>query len=85
MLAHKEVSKVFWAEALSNAMYVRNQVTSRAIPAKMTPYHLWMKSVPNVGLLRVFGSKCWYTLPKHNIQKLDARAKEAMDLGSGVC
>ncbi|CDF39664.1 unnamed protein product [Chondrus crispus] len=81
MLAHKKVTKGFWAEALANAVYVRNRVTSRAIPPKMTPYHLWMKSVPNVGHLRVFGSKCWYTLPKHNIQKLDARAKEAMFLG----
>ena len=81
MLAHKKVTKGFWAEALANAVYVRNRVTSRVIPAKTTPFHLWMKSVPNVGHLRVFGAKCWYTLPKHNIQKLDARAKEAMFLG----
>ena len=81
MLTHKKVTKGFWAEALANAVYVRNRVTSRAIPAKMTPYHLWMKSVPNVGHLRVFGSKCWYTLPNQNIQKLDALAKEAMSLG----
>ncbi|CDF37816.1 unnamed protein product [Chondrus crispus] len=81
MLAHKKVTKGFWAEALANAVYVRNRVTSRAIPPKMTPHPLWMKSVPNVGHLRVFGSKCWYTLPKHNIQKLDARAKKAMFLG----
>ena len=58
MLTHKKVTKGFWAEALANAVYVRNRVTSRAIPAKRTPYHLWMKSVPNVGHLRVFGSKC---------------------------
>ena len=81
MLTHKKDTKGFWAEALTNTVYIRTRVTSRAIPAKMTPYRLWMKSVPNVGHLRVFGSKCWYTLLKLNIQKLDARAKEAIFLG----
>ncbi|CDF77556.1 Retrovirus-related Gag-Pol polyprotein [Chondrus crispus] len=85
MLSHKQVSKRFWAEALATAVYVRNRVTSRALPVNTTPHHIWMKSTPNVGHLRVFGSKCWYTLPKLELRKLDLRAREAMFLGYSQC
>ena len=85
MLSHKQVSKRFWAEALATSVYVRNRVTSRALPVSTTPHHIWMKSTPNVGHLRVFGSKCWYTLPKLELRKLDLRAREAMFLGYSQC
>ena len=85
MLSHKQVSKRFWAEALATSVYVRNRVTSRALQVKTTPHHIWMKSTPNVGHLQVFGSKCWYTLPKLELRKLDLRAREAMFLGYSQC
>lgn len=31
--------------------------------------------------LRVFVSRCWYTLPKHTVEKLGARAYEAIIIG----
>ncbi|CDF39893.1 unnamed protein product [Chondrus crispus] len=85
MLSHKQVSKRFWAEALATSVYVRNRVTSRTLPVNATPHHIWMNSTPNVGHLRVFGSKCWYTLPKLELRKLDLRAREAMFLGYSQC
>ncbi|CDF39894.1 unnamed protein product [Chondrus crispus] len=85
MLSHKQVSKRFWAEALATSVYVRNRVTSRTLPVNTTPHHIWMNSTPNVGHLRVFGSKCWYTLPKLELRKLDLRAREAMFLGYSQC
>ncbi|CDF32368.1 unnamed protein product [Chondrus crispus] len=84
-LSHKQVSKRFWAEALATSVYVRNRVTSRALPVNTTPHHIWMNSTPNVGHLRVFGSKCWYTLPRLELRKLDLRAREAMFLGYPQC
>ena len=81
MLVQKQVNKRFWAEALDNAVYVRNRVTSRALPKNTTPHHLWTGKKPDVSHLRVFGSKCWYTLPGKQLQKLDARARQAMFLG----
>ena len=81
MMSHKQVSKQFWAEALATAVHVRNRVTSRALPVDTTPHHIWMKTTPNIGHLRIFGSKCWYTLPKLELRKLDVRAREAMFLG----
>lgn len=40
MHAQKELSKGFWAEALLNAVYVRNRVCSRAISSEMILYYL---------------------------------------------
>eukprot|EP00171_Calliarthron_tuberculosum_P001057 IDg1057t1 len=54
MLHHKGIDKKFWAEAISTAVYIRNRVTSRALPSNTTPHHIWHNSVPNVSHLRVF-------------------------------
>ena len=81
MLHHKSLPKHFWAEALAVAVYVRNRVTSRGLPGNTTPFEVWNSSKPNLSHLRVFGSKCWYTVPKEHRRKLDARAKEAILIG----
>ena len=81
MLNHKNLTKGFWAEALSTANYIRNRVTTRALPSTTTPYQLWNGSKPDFKLLRVFGSKCWYATPQHKVQKLDSRAHQAIMVG----
>ena len=81
MLNHMSVPKRFWAEALSTAVYIRNRVTSRALPSNKTAHHFWKKDTPTVAHLRVFGCKCWYTLPKAKVKKLDARGKPAIFVG----
>jgi len=58
MLHHKNISKRFWGEAMATAVYVRNRVTSRSLPPKLTPYHLWYGTAPNISHLRIFGSPC---------------------------
>ena len=81
MLHHKSLPKHFWAEALAVAVYVRNRVTSRGLPGNTTPFEVWTGEKPNLAHLRVFGSKCWYTVPKQGRRKLDPRAKEAIFIG----
>ncbi len=81
MLSSRQVGKKFWAEALATAVYVRNRVTSRALPINTTPYHHWMGKVPNLSHFRVFGSKCWYVVPRKNVRKLDPRSNEGMFIG----
>ena len=81
MLHHKGVDRTFWAEALSTAVYIRNRVTSRGLPKKTTPHHHWCDKKPDLSNVRVFGSKCWYVLPKTKVSKLDARAREGMFVG----
>lgn len=36
MLHHKNIDKIFWAEALTTAVYIRNRVTSRALFPNLT-------------------------------------------------
>ena len=81
MLSHRGVPKCFWAEALSTAVHIRNRVTSSALPPNITPHHIWKNSVPDLSNLRVFGCKCWYTVPKPEIKKLDPRGKVAIFVG----
>ncbi|CDF39897.1 unnamed protein product [Chondrus crispus] len=74
------------AERLNRTLIdlVRSMLSHKQV-INTTPHHIWMKSTPNVGHLRVFGSKCWYTLPKLELRKLDLRAREAMFLGYSQC
>ena len=81
MLHHKHLENKFWAEALSTACYIRNRVTTRGIPTTNTPYELWKGVKPDLSLLRVFGSRCWYATPKHKVHKLDSRANDAIMMG----
>jgi len=76
MLHHKKIDKIFWAEALTTAVYIRNRVTSRALSPNLTPHHLWHGEAPVLSNLRVFGSRCWYTIPRKKVKKLDHRATE---------
>ncbi len=81
MLSHRAVPKRFWAEALSTAVHIRNRVTSSTLPSNLTPYHIWNNAKPDVSYFRVFGCKCWYTVPKAEVQKLDPRGKVAIFVG----
>ena len=75
---HKSLPKHFWAEALATAVYVRNHVTSRSLLSNITPYHLWFGKAPDLSQTRVFVSQYWYVVPKKDVQKLNARTREAL-------
>ncbi len=81
MLHSRSIPKKFWAEALATAVYVRNRSISSSLPRYATPFHLWNETSPDVSHLRVFGCPCWYTVPRHRVQKLDPRSRQAMMLG----
>jgi Reverse transcriptase (RNA-dependent DNA polymerase)/gag-polypeptide of LTR copia-type/Integrase core domain/GAG-pre-integrase domain len=81
MLKHMNCDKIFWAEAVTTACYIKNRVTTTGLPNNTTPHEIWIGKKPDVGHLRVFGSKCWYTIPKENIKNLDDRTSEAIMIG----
>ncbi len=81
MLHSKDQPEHFWAEAINTAAYIRNRVTSRALPSNITPHHIWHGKKPNVLHLRTFGSECWYIIPKVKVKKLDARARKSLMMG----
>jgi hypothetical protein len=51
------------------------------LPNNTTPHELWNGKKPDVGHLRVFGSKCLYTIPKESVKKFDDRTSEAIMIG----
>lgn len=81
MLEQKGLPKCLRAEALSTVVYIRNCVTSNALPSKSSPHHIWYGHAPVLAHLRVFGCKCWYTVPKGNFRNLDARGRLAIFVG----
>ena len=81
LLHSSNLDNNFWAEALSTAVYIQNRVYSRSLPSKTTLYHRWMRKSPDLSYLRVFGSRCWFVIPKSKLRKLDPRSKEGLVVG----
>jgi len=67
MMRHKNVDQDLRADAIKTSVYIKNRVTSRALPICKTPHELWNGSKPDVSHIRVFGSTCWVVLHKSDI------------------
>ena len=80
-LHSKNLDKKFWAEALQTVTYIRNRVPSNTIENGKTPYELWTGDKPDLSNLQIFGSSCWYIIPKSKIKKLDKRSRKAIFIG----
>jgi len=81
MLNETELSKYFWADAVSTACYVLNRVLIKPI-LKKTPYELFKGRKPNVSHLKVFGCKCFIlNNGKDNSRKFDSKSDEGIFLG----
>jgi len=82
MMRHKDVDQDLWADAINTAIYIKNRVTSRALPVGKTPFELWTGNKPDVSHLRVFGSTCWVVLHKSHIDgKFGDKAAKGVFLG----
>ena len=77
----KNMDKKFWAEALQTVVFIRNRVPSSALENGITPFELWTNKKPDLSNLHVFGSSCWYVIPKSKLKKLDSRSRKALFLG----
>eukprot|EP00798_Chlamydomonas_sp_ICE-L_P010399 gene10399-biopygen7542 len=59
MLIESKMSKGFWTYAFTCASYLRNRLPSKR---GATPYERFFGQVPDVSLLRVFGTRCYVKL-----------------------
>ena len=81
MMTEKQVSQVFWADALSTACYISNRAYIRSSLGK-TPYELFKGRKPNLSHLHIFGSKCFiHNNGKDNLGKFDPKSDEGLFLG----
>jgi len=82
MMRHKDIDQDLWAGAIKTAVYIKNRVTSRALPVGKTPFELWTGNKPNVSHMRVFGSTCWVVLHNSLIDgKFGDKAAKGVFLG----
>ena len=54
MLLDANLPKVYWAEAVNTAVYLKNRCPTKAVQGR-TPYEAWYGKKPNVEHLKVFG------------------------------
>jgi hypothetical protein len=71
MLDEHRTPMRFWADAISTACYISNQIFLRSI-LHLTPFELHFGRKPSVSHLRSFGYK-WFVLKCENLNKFESR------------
>lgn len=72
MLMEKGLSKSFWAEAVSTAVYQLNRCPIKVVQDK-TPIKAWSGQKPSAKHLKVFGCICYVYIPQEKRGKLDEK------------
>lgn len=80
MLCGNNVPPGFWAEAVSTACYVINQVYVKP-KTKTAPYEIMKGKTPNLSHMHVFGCLCCILNDKDHLGKFDAKSDVGMFLG----
>ena len=83
MLLDANLSKCYWAEAVSTAVYLKNRSPTKAVQG-MTPFEAWHGKKPSVDHLRVFGCDAYAHIPKDERGKFDKKARKCVLLGYGA-
>ena len=80
MLHAQKLGLEFWAEAVTNAVYIRNRCPTSAVQGK-TPQEAWSGRKPSVAHVRVFGCIAYAKIPDAQRTKLEAKAVRCLFLG----
>ncbi|KAG3108319.1 hypothetical protein C6341_g28005 [Phytophthora cactorum] len=80
MLYYKGVTTLWWAKAVSTAVYLINRSTNSTHP-DMTPYQLAFKEKTRMDHLRVFGSIGYAHVDKAKRTKLEPKSFKCKLLG----
>jgi hypothetical protein len=76
MLDEHRNLKSFWADAISTACYISNQIFLHLI-LHLTSFELRFGRKPSVSHLRPFGCKC-FVLKRGNLDKFESRSFDAI-------
>jgi hypothetical protein len=79
MLDEHMTTNCFWADAISTACYISNQIFLRSI-LHLTPFELRFGCKPSVSHLSPFGSKC-FVLKRGNPDKFESHSSDDILLG----
>lgn len=62
-------------------MYMRNRNTAFGLEHTTTPYEVMFGRKPILSYFRVFGSRCWYNLPRSSVDKRDPFSQKLIMIG----
>jgi hypothetical protein len=79
MLDEHRTPRRLWADAISTACYISNQIFLRSI-LHLTPFELCFGRKPSVSHLRPFGCKC-FVLKCKNLDKFESHSFDGILLG----
>jgi hypothetical protein len=79
MLDEYRTPRHFWADAISTACYISNQIFLRSI-LHLTPFELCFGRKPSVSHFRPFGCKC-FVLKCGNLDKFESHSFDGILLG----
>ena len=82
MLLNANLSKCYWAEAVSTTVYLKNRCPTKAVQG-MTPFEIWHEKKPMVDHLRVFGCDAYSHILKDERGKFATKARKCILLGYG--
>ena len=80
MIHAQHLKLEFWAEAVANAVYIRNRCPTRAL-VTITPQEAWSGRKPCIAHMRVFGCIAYAMVPDAKRGKLDAKGTKCLFLG----
>ena len=70
----------FWAEAVCNAVYVRNRCPTKVVE-RVTPEEAWSGRIPHVLHMHVFGCVAYAKVSDQRRTKLDAKGVKCLLIG----
>jgi hypothetical protein len=79
MLDEHRTPRRFWADTISTACYISNQIFLRLI-LHLTPFELYFRRKSSVSHLKPFGCKC-FILKCGNLDKFESRSSDDILLG----
>ena len=82
MLTQAGLPKIYWAEAVNMANYLKNRTPSQALLGK-TSFEMWYDRKPDLSHLRTFGCNAYAHIPDTQRKKLDDICVEICGLQQG--
>ncbi|KAI5317698.1 hypothetical protein L3X38_037405 [Prunus dulcis] len=84
MMTEKGIPVIFWAEAMSTAVYLQNRCFTTSVSSK-TPFEAFTGRKLGIKNLKVFGCICYTHVPSPLRQKFDDKARNGGFIGYGSC
>lgn len=80
LMRQSSLPKYLWNYAVQHAVFLINQVPSKVLGGK-SPYQVLHGFLPDITMIKVFGSLCFASTLTNHRSKLDDRAKKCAFLG----